>query len=122
MTTANTIAVRVDNSLQPNSRWYSGSGIYRAVHLTLANPAYIEPHEPFITTPLLSDAESFSDRSSCAVAPGARASASKAAQPVVLKMFVISSGIAYRYLYPIQQAQVSTKNPDSGMESVPKNR
>ena len=27
----NTIAVRVDNSLQPNSRWYSGSGIYRNV-------------------------------------------------------------------------------------------
>ncbi|WP_260741575.1 sugar-binding domain-containing protein [Tunturiibacter lichenicola] len=26
---SNVIAVRVDNSLQPNSRWYSGSGIYR---------------------------------------------------------------------------------------------
>ena len=29
----NVIAVRVDNSLQPNSRWYSGSGIYRHVRL-----------------------------------------------------------------------------------------
>jgi beta-galactosidase len=29
----NIIAVRVDNSLQPNSRWYSGSGIYRHVWL-----------------------------------------------------------------------------------------
>lgn len=28
-----TIAVRVDNSAQPNSRWYSGSGIYRHVWL-----------------------------------------------------------------------------------------
>jgi len=27
----NVIAVKVDNSQQPNSRWYSGSGIYRAV-------------------------------------------------------------------------------------------
>lgn len=29
----NTIAVRVDNSKQPNCRWYSGSGIYRHVWL-----------------------------------------------------------------------------------------
>ena len=29
----NVIAVRVNNSLQPNSRWYSGSGIYRNVWL-----------------------------------------------------------------------------------------
>ncbi|HEV8214657.1 MAG TPA: hypothetical protein VGP95_02450, partial [Gemmatimonadaceae bacterium] len=31
----NVVAVRVDNSSQPNSRWYSGSGIYRHVWLTL---------------------------------------------------------------------------------------
>jgi beta-galactosidase len=29
----NTISVKVDNSLQPDSRWYSGSGIYRNVRL-----------------------------------------------------------------------------------------
>lgn len=29
----NTIAVRVDNSMQKNCRWYSGSGIYRNVYL-----------------------------------------------------------------------------------------
>ena len=29
----NVIAVRVNNSLQPNSRWYTGSGIYRDVYL-----------------------------------------------------------------------------------------
>ena len=32
----NVVAVRVDNSSQPNSRWYAGSGIYRHVWLTLA--------------------------------------------------------------------------------------
>lgn len=31
----NTLAVTVDNSLEPNSRWYSGSGIYRPVHLEI---------------------------------------------------------------------------------------
>ncbi len=29
----NVVAVRVDNSAQPNSRWYTGSGIYRDVRL-----------------------------------------------------------------------------------------
>jgi beta-galactosidase len=31
------IAVRVDNSQQPNSRWYSGSGIYRNVRLVVTD-------------------------------------------------------------------------------------
>ncbi len=29
----NKLTVNVDNSLEPNSRWYTGSGIYRPVHL-----------------------------------------------------------------------------------------
>lgn len=38
---ANTIAVRVDNSRQPNCRWYSGSGIYRHVRLDVRDPIHI---------------------------------------------------------------------------------
>lgn len=37
----NIIAVKVDNSQQPNSRWYSGSGIYRNVRLVAVNPVYV---------------------------------------------------------------------------------
>ena len=37
----NVIAVRVDNSDQPNSRWYSGCGIYRNVWLTATSPLHI---------------------------------------------------------------------------------
>lgn len=37
----NVIAVKVDNSLQPNSRWYSGCGIYRHVWLTKTNNLHI---------------------------------------------------------------------------------
>jgi len=38
---ANVLAVRVDNSLQPNSRWYSGSGITRHAWLVSAAPVHI---------------------------------------------------------------------------------
>lgn len=38
----NTIRVDVDNSQVPNSRWYSGAGIYRPVHLTIQEQQYIE--------------------------------------------------------------------------------
>jgi len=37
----NVIAVRVDNSQQPNSRWYSGSGIYRHTWLRMSAPLHI---------------------------------------------------------------------------------
>ena len=37
----NVVAVRVDNSDQPNSRWYSGCGIYRHVWLTATHPVHV---------------------------------------------------------------------------------
>lgn len=37
----NVIAVRVNNSLQPNSRWYSGSGIYRNVWMDICDEVHL---------------------------------------------------------------------------------
>ena len=57
----NLIAVRVDNSNQPNSRWYSGSGIYRNVWLTVVDKIHIDNWGTFITTPLVNKDEATVD-------------------------------------------------------------
>jgi len=50
----NVIAVRVDNSQQVNSRWYSGSGIYRHVWVIVTNAVHIADWGVAITTPEVS--------------------------------------------------------------------
>lgn len=47
----NILAVKVDNSKQPNSRWYSGSGIYRHVWLVKTNDLHIAQWGTYVTTP-----------------------------------------------------------------------
>src|SRR5690606_19997686 len=49
----NIIAVRVDNSAQPNSRWYTGSGIYRNVHLVKRHAIGVAHWGAFVTTPAI---------------------------------------------------------------------
>ena len=46
----NVVAVRVDNSDQPNSRWYSGCGIYRHVWLTKTAPVHVRHWGVFVQT------------------------------------------------------------------------
>ena len=54
---ANFLAVRVANGHQPNLRWYSGSGIYRYVWLTVADRLRVDFGGTYITTPKVSAAE-----------------------------------------------------------------
>jgi len=53
----NVIAVRVDNSQQLNSRWYSGSGIYRHVWMITTNAVHVADLGVSITTPDVSPKE-----------------------------------------------------------------
>jgi beta-galactosidase len=46
----NVIAVKVDNSHQPNSRWYSGSGIYRHVRIVETHRTHFEKWGVFVRT------------------------------------------------------------------------
>lgn len=51
----NVISVRIDNSQQKNSRWYSGSGIYRHVWINATALLHIDHWGVTITTPDVSE-------------------------------------------------------------------
>ncbi len=51
----NIIAVRCDNSKQPNSRWYAGCGIYRNVRLVTTSEIHVAYSGTYVTTPEISE-------------------------------------------------------------------
>ena len=53
----NVLAVRVDNAEQPNSRWYSGCGIYRHVWLRALDPVHVALWGVFVRPDRVSDSE-----------------------------------------------------------------
>jgi beta-galactosidase len=52
--TENVVAVRVDNSLQTNCRWYSGSGIYRHTWLLSTGPLRVGHWGTYVIFPRIS--------------------------------------------------------------------
>ena len=54
----NIIAVKVDNDAQPNSRWYTGSGIYRNVRLVASEKLHVGKWGTYVTTPEVSETKS----------------------------------------------------------------
>ncbi len=77
----NTLAVRVDNSLEPSARWYHGCGIYANVYLRIKQSTHFEKDGTFITTP------SISDESGC-VAISAEISSKETVKNAKLKLVV----------------------------------
>ena len=51
----NEVLVKVDNSEQPNCRWYSGSGIYRHVWLQTLPALHIKENGVIVTTPKVTE-------------------------------------------------------------------
>lgn len=52
--TENVVAVYASTGPKKGSRWYTGGGLFRDVHLKLTNPTHIARHGVFITTPEVS--------------------------------------------------------------------
>ena len=51
----NELIVKADNSKQPNSRWYSGSGIYRNVWMETTGKVHVTHDGTYITTPVVAN-------------------------------------------------------------------
>lgn len=49
----NKIKIVVNNNAMPNSRWYSGSGLYRHVWMMVSESIYLAPWSVAITTPVV---------------------------------------------------------------------
>ena len=72
----NVLAVRVDNSGR-NSRWYSGSGIYRHTWLTVTGPVRIPLWGVYVTTPTVRESKSVARVEVSVANLGARPSATQ---------------------------------------------
>lgn len=57
----NNIHVTVNNAALPNTRWYSGSGIYRHVWLMVGGSVHITPWRVFAVTPEVSPGKSIAN-------------------------------------------------------------
>jgi beta-galactosidase len=79
----NVLAVKVDNSEQPNSRWYSGSGIYRKVWLVTTEKVFVDHWGTFVSTPEVTD------QSAEVVAKTRIKNAFQRDQPITLETVVI---------------------------------
>ena len=80
------IAVRVNNSQQPNSRWYSGSGIYRHVRLVTTDRVHVDHWGTYVTTPEVTPA------SARVTIRTTISNASQADQPITLRTVLYDAG------------------------------
>lgn len=99
----NKIRVFVNNSAHPNTRWYSGSGIYRHVWLLVGEKTYIPPWGVYVTTPKVS-----SDASIVSVKTTVENTDSTAASVTVRSTLLTASGLE------VTKGEVELKVPAGG--------
>lgn len=83
----NTLEVRVENEPQPNSRFYSGSGIYRHVWLRVSDARHVEPSTMFVRT-----LRANSDSADALVSASVR-NETDSAQAVVVELSVLDANL-----------------------------
>lgn len=81
----NIVAVKVDNSQQPNSRWYAGSGIYRNVWLVTTKNIYVDHWGTYCTTSEVTD-----QNADVAIRTTLR-NASKKNQPITITTMIVGT-------------------------------
>lgn len=102
----NVVAVRVDNSEQPNSRWYSGCGIYRHVWMIKTQPIHVDLWGTYVTTPTITDNSAIIN-----VATRVRNTTEQPADVTVKQYIIDDKGICVAY-----NEGVMSINPDTTTE------
>lgn len=102
----NVVAVRVDNSEQPNSRWYSGCGIYRHVWMIKTQPIHVDLWGTYVTTPTITDNSAIIN-----VATRVRNTTEQPADITVKQYIIDDKGICVAY-----KEGVMSINPDTTTE------
>lgn len=90
----NTIEVIVDNSRQKNSRWYTGSGLYRHVWLEPHPDIYIEPWTMQVTTPAVSSQAAIARINFAIANPGKEAATVKVDVSVEGALSMVTDSVA----------------------------
>jgi len=104
----NIIAVKVDNSKQPNSRWYSGSGIYRNVWLVKTEKIFVDHWGSYVTTPEVSEQQAH-----VVIHTKVRNTLAKD-QSFILKTSIVNSD--GKEVAAVETKQVTSKTPLSEIE------
>ena len=100
--TENTIRVLVNNSALPNSRWYSGSGIYRHAWLLVGDSVHVVPEGIQISTPTASrDASTVTVQTTLA-------NRSMATARVALQTTVLADGVEVASIETVLEAIAGT--------------
>ncbi|MBE7169401.1 MAG: glycoside hydrolase family 2 protein [Williamsia sp.] len=106
----NRIAVRVDNSAQPDSRWYTGSGIYRNVWLITTSAIAVDHWGTTIATPRINN-------SSAAVAVRL-AIVNKSGKPRPITVQLVVSDAAGRRVATKTTAQLTVQDSVTDLSDV----